>query len=73
MPLDLHGGDYRQGQGWPTPHELRHFCASRLYLDGMGLYAIQELLGHAWTGTTDRYVHVHAEHIEEASTVRCSA
>jgi site-specific recombinase XerD len=34
---------------------LRHFCASQLYLAGMGLFAIQELLGHAWTGTTARY------------------
>jgi integrase len=33
-----------------TPHVLRHFCASRLYLAGMSLFAIQELLGHAWTG-----------------------
>jgi len=29
-----------------TPHVLRHFCASRLYLGGMNLFAIQELLGH---------------------------
>ena len=49
-----------------TPHVLRHYCASRLYLGGMSLYAIQELLGHAWTGTTARYIHVHAWHIEEA-------
>jgi integrase len=33
-----------------TPHVLRHFCASRLYLASMSLFAIQELLGHAWTG-----------------------
>jgi integrase len=49
-----------------TPHVLRRFCASRLYLGGMSLYAILELLGHAWTGTTARYVYVHAGHIEEA-------
>jgi integrase len=29
-----------------TPHVLRHFCASQLYLAGMSLFAIQELLGH---------------------------
>ena len=39
-----------------TPHVLRHFCASQLYLAGMSLFAIQELLGHAWTGTTARYI-----------------
>ena len=43
-----------------TPHVLRHFCASQLYLAGMNLFAIQELLGHSWTGTTARYIHVHA-------------
>ena len=39
-----------------TPHVLRHFCASQLYQSGMTLFAIQELLGHSWTGTTARYV-----------------
>ncbi|MFF5277208.1 tyrosine-type recombinase/integrase [Streptomyces sp. NPDC000133] len=55
--------------GWPerlTPHVLRHYCASQLYLTGMSLFAIQELLGHAWTGTTARYIHVHATHVEDA-------
>ncbi|WP_206539167.1 tyrosine-type recombinase/integrase, partial [Nocardiopsis gilva] len=33
-----------------TPHVLGHFCASQLYQAGMSLLAIQELLGHAWTG-----------------------
>jgi integrase/recombinase XerD len=42
--------------GKVTPHVLRHFCASRLYLGGMNLFAIQELLGHAWTATTARYI-----------------
>jgi integrase len=49
-----------------TPHVLRHFCASELYQAGMTLFAIQELLGHSWTGTTVRYVHVHATHVEDA-------
>jgi integrase len=55
--------------GWSgrlTPHVLRHFCASQLYLAGMNLFAIQELLGHAWTATTARYIHVHTTHVEEA-------
>src|SRR4051812_41334680 len=42
--------------GKVTPHVLRHFCASQLYLGGMNLFAIQELLGHAWTATTARYI-----------------
>ena len=49
-----------------TPHVLRHYCASQLYQAGMTLFAIQELLGHSWTGTTARYVHVHATHVEDA-------
>jgi site-specific recombinase XerD len=49
-----------------TPHVLRHYCASQLYLGGMDLVAVQELLGHSWIATTMRYVHVHSERIEEA-------
>lgn len=49
-----------------TPHVLRHFCASQLYLAGMDLIAIQELLGHAWIATTMRYVHVQRTHVEDA-------
>jgi integrase len=51
-----------------TPHVLRHYCASQLYRSGMNLFAIQELLGHAWTGTTARYIHVHRSHVEDAWT-----
>ena len=54
---------------WPervTPHVLRHFCASQLYLGGMDLVAIQQALGHAWVATTMNYIHVHATHIEDA-------
>ena len=49
-----------------TPHGLRHYCASSLYARGMDLKAIQELLGHEWLSTTTRYIHVHADHIEQA-------
>lgn len=54
---------------WPeviTPHVLRHFCASQLYLGGMDLVAIQATLGHAWIATTMKYVHVPSTHIEDA-------
>ena len=54
---------------WPervTPHVLRHFCASQLYLGGMDLIAIQQALGHAWVATTMNYIHVHATHVEDA-------
>lgn len=49
-----------------TPHGLRHYCASNLYVRGVDLKAIQELLGHSWLSTTTRYVHVHDEHVEQA-------
>jgi integrase/recombinase XerD len=55
--------------GWAhtlTPHVLRHYCASQLYLTGVDLISIQELLGHSWVATTMRYVHVHRTRIEEA-------
>jgi site-specific recombinase XerD len=53
-------------RGRLTPHVLRHFCASSLYMRGMDLKAIQELLGHSWLSTTTRYIHVHDDHIENA-------
>jgi integrase len=49
-----------------TPHVLRHFCASELYLSGADLLSIQEILGHAWVATTMKYVHIHRTRIEEA-------
>jgi site-specific recombinase XerD len=52
--------------GKVTPHVLRHFCASQLYLSGLDLLAVQELLGHSWILTTMRYVHVHRTRIEDA-------
>lgn len=55
-----------QWKGRLTPHTLRHYCASSLYERGLDLKAIQELLGHEWLSTTTRYIHVHADHIENA-------
>ncbi|MGW0664572.1 tyrosine-type recombinase/integrase [Streptodolium elevatio] len=49
-----------------TPHVLRHFAASDLYLSGMDIVALQELLGHEWLHTTMIYVHVTKTHIEDA-------
>ncbi|GAA2277572.1 hypothetical protein GCM10010149_21180 [Nonomuraea roseoviolacea subsp. roseoviolacea] len=49
-----------------TPHVLRHFCASQLYLGGMDLLAVQAVLGHAWVATTMKYVHEPGTHIEDA-------
>jgi site-specific recombinase XerD len=49
-----------------SPHVLRHYCASQLYLAGMDLISIQEMYGHAWVVTTMKYVHVHRSRIEDA-------
>jgi site-specific recombinase XerD len=58
---------HRTGPEVVTPHVLRHFCASQLYLADMDLLAIQAALGHAWVATTMmNYVHVPATHIEDA-------
>jgi site-specific recombinase XerD len=55
--------------GWVerlTPHVLRHFCASELYVAGADLLSIQEVLGHSWVATTMKYIHIHRTHIEDA-------
>ncbi|MEK7425092.1 MAG: tyrosine-type recombinase/integrase [Actinomycetota bacterium] len=52
--------------GLLTPHVLRHYCASSLYVAGMDLKALQELLGHEWLSTTSMYIHVRGEHVERA-------
>jgi integrase/recombinase XerD len=49
-----------------TPHVLRHYCASQMYLNGVDLISIQEMLGHSWVTTTMGYVHVHRSRIEQA-------
>lgn len=48
-----------------TPHQLRHFFATRLMESGAKLRQVQELLGHADISTTALYIDVVPWHLKE--------
>jgi len=50
-------------------HDLRHSFASFLVNEGVSLYVVQALLGHANARTTQRYAHLVADTLSQATQV----
>ena len=48
-------------------HDCRHTFVSHAVMSGLDLYTVGRLLGHADTGSTERYAHLADEHVREAA------
>ena len=48
-------------------HDFRHTLASHAVMNGIDLYTVGRLLGHADIGSTERYAHLADDHIREAA------
>jgi Phage integrase family len=50
-------------------HDLRHSFASFLVNEGVSLYVVQALLGHANARTTQRYAHLASDTLTDATEI----
>ena len=48
-------------------HDCRHTLASHAVMSGLDLYNVGRLLGHADTGSTERYAHLADGHVRDAA------
>lgn len=58
----------RAGLGDVRIHDLRHTYASTLVNNGVPLYDVQKLLGHAHIRTTERYSHLRQERLRDSAS-----
>jgi len=50
-------------------HDLRHSFSSFLVNEGVSLYVVQALLGHANARTTQRYAHLASDTLSDATEI----
>ena len=50
-------------------HDLRHSFASFLVNEGVSLYVVQALLGHANARTTQRYAHLASDTLTDVTEI----
>ncbi len=71
------GGELVPGAGLadpqPTPHDLRHTCATLWAENGMPPHELKDLLGHADLSATQRYMHAGEGRFDRARRARADS